>query len=445
MSLTPELMQQILNNANSGVESINPFSRPVIPVHKPGGIPRGHGDNFTTQNFTQQRFADTKPPVTAAEGSKNQGDLEEVIVTARRRPTRDPIKYLKSSSDLNIITFPLDLNQKNMPHMLIKIYPTVVGQVEATDTNASRNSITAGASELTEVVVTGARTASAAGVSALNEVDSPYLRAATNVAATSGNAVKDVISSAESRVSQATIGSTSIVSDVAKSFSQFSLNRNADQLAAAIALFMPEGINTNYSHSYDELSLTSSLGGMGLFLQGLASKTGSAATRDAFIMEGAASIASNFTQKASDLSSALLFATTGKAVNPQLEMLYKSPNLRTFTFDFRLVPRNSAEASTIVGIINLLKHHSSPEIPAGTTGRYFIPPARFEIEFYNDQTDNPNPYLFKTKQCVLTEMSVDYSPNGYSSFYDGAPVETRLQLQFKETVILDKFDVLAGY
>jgi hypothetical protein len=183
-----------------------------------------------------------------------------------------------------------------------------------------------------------------------------------------------------------------------------------------------------------------------MFGQALASKTGSSTTRDAFIMEGAALLASQFTQKASDLTNALIFTTTGKVVNPQMEMFYKSPNLRTFTFDFRLIPRNQTESGMILTIINLLKYHSSPEIPRGTTGRYFIPPSRFEIEFYHGNTDDPNPYLFRTKQCVLENISIDYSPNGYASFYDGAPVETRLQLQFKETLILDRDSIIAeGY
>jgi hypothetical protein len=381
-------------------------------------------------------------------GTIGEDGVPEVGVSSTKQTQeklREAIRYKKSQ--LNVLTFPLDLNQKDMPHVLFKIFPTVTGEVESQNQNPTQTSIGAGIGVVGEKFSEVANKAAELGRQGLNAVESSgSLGAAAVNAATYGvDKLKSGVTGLVQKGGESIIGSEDIVADVKKSFSNFSLNRNADQLAAAIALFMPDGISTNYSHSYDELSLTSTLGGAGLFLQALGSKTGSAATRDAFIVEGAASLAGNVLQVSPELTNALVFATTGKAINPQLEMLYKSPNLRTFTFDFRLVPRNQSEAATIVGIINLLKHHSSPEIPSGTTGRYFIPPSRFEIEFYNDKTDSSNPYLFKTKKCVLTDISVDYSPNGYASFYDGAPVETRLQLQFKETVILDKFDVLAGY
>jgi hypothetical protein len=46
---------------------------------------------------------------------------------------------------------------------------------------------------------------------------------------------------------------------------------------------------------------------------------------------------------------------------------------------------------------------------------------------------------------VLTGINVDYTPNGYATFTDGAPVETRLQLQFTETAIIDQKAVEEGY
>jgi hypothetical protein len=56
-----------------------------------------------------------------------------------------------------------------------------------------------------------------------------------------------------------------------------------------------------------------------------------------------------------------------------------------------------------------------------------------------------NDFLFKTKKCVLSGINVDYSPNGFATFKDGAPVETRLQLTFQETVIIDRAAVAGGF
>ena len=43
--------------------------------------------------------------------------------------------------------------------------------------------------------------------------------------------------------------------------------------------------------------------------------------------------------------------------------------------------------------------------------------------------------------CVLTNIQVDYAPNGWSAYNDGYPVETRLTLTFKETDIVTKSDI----
>lgn len=202
---------------------------------------------------------------------------------------------------------------------------------------------------------------------------------------------------------------------------------------------MPDGLNANYDQEYDAISITQTLGLIGTLAQAVSDKGGDI---DPYVMEAASAAASKFL--GDDFQKVGLFATTGRTVNPQLELMYTSPNLRTFTFDFRLIPRNAVESNLIKIIIDKLKYYSAPRIPNNTSGRYFIPPAQFEIEFYNSP-NNSNPFLFKTKKCALKSISVDYSPNGFATFANGAPVETRLQLQFQETTILDRNAIAEGY
>jgi hypothetical protein len=165
---------------------------------------------------------------------------------------------------------------------------------------------------------------------------------------------------------------------------------------------------------------------------------------DPYITEAAATAASALLGGDANLTKLGLFGATGRVVNPQLEMIYTSPTLRRFVFDFRMIPRNKAEASDIQTIIYLLKLYSAPTIPDNSTGRYFIPPAQFEIEFY-DGANNLNTNLFRTKKCVLSSINIDYAPNGFATFYDGVPVETRMQLTFQETAIIDRAAVADGY
>jgi hypothetical protein len=42
---------------------------------------------------------------------------------------------------------------------------------------------------------------------------------------------------------------------------------------------------------------------------------------------------------------------------------------------------------------------------------------------------------------VLESVALDYAPNGYATHYDGAPIETRMQLIFKETTMISRADL----
>lgn len=356
------------------------------------------------------------------------GVIDDHEVTITDTNIKDKTKFgftRKEKSELDILKFPLNLEERRLPYVMFKIFETQTGKVDTV------NSLTE--QSLFRGFQTFKNTAAAIGQAA----DTATLNIPSSAA--------DAVSSA---AQQTEIGKdlAAGLSKLKEAFSNFTLNRNTEQLSTAIALFMPEGLATSYDHQYDELSLTAVLGMPGLFAQGMSSKTGEVEAKDAFLVEAAATKLIDKLpgfKSSEQLTNLLLFSTTGRAINPQLELLYQTPKLRSFTFDFRLVPRNSSEASMINAIIKNFKYFAAPELPAGSTGRYFIPPARFEIEFYHHS--EPSNYLFKTKQCVLESISIDYAPNGYASHYDGAPVETRLQMTFRETVIIDKQAVGEGY
>jgi len=345
-----------------------------------------------------------------------------------------------SKSELGILKFPQSLEADGSPYILFKIYETVTGSVQVSD--ATTQSIRTGAQSL------GAATAAiTAAIPAGEELAATAIGAAAGgvvggvvgLAATTGPGQDTIISAG-----QALFGDdVNIISRSKELVKSFALKRNIEQLQLGIALFMPDGINTSYDNEYEALSLTATLGAVGFGAQALAAKGGSVDQTNAFIAEAAGSILSRIAGN-EDLTKLGVFATTGRVINPQLEMLYTSPVLRKFTFDFRMIPRNAVEAELIRAIIFNLKYFASPTIPDNSTGRYFIPPAQFEIEFY-DGRNNMNDFLFKTKKCVLSGINVDYSPNGFATFKDGAPVETRLQLTFQETVIIDRAAVAGGF
>ena len=321
---------------------------------------------------------------------------------------------------LDLVKFPEDLGSiSKIPYMLIKIFRTQTGAIptEQGYTDITTQSLVNGTGAAVDIV---------SGL--------PGAQAVANTAGEIADAFAKKVGYQGSITSRA--------KDLIKSFN---LKRNVAQLEQAIALFMPDGITTNYDNEYQALSITSTLGLGGFAAQALAAgvKGESQQSINSYIVEAASAYAGRLLGS-EDFVKLGLFATTGQVINPQMEMIYSSPVLRKFIFDFRLIPRNASESEQIKKIIKMLKKESAPEIPANSTGRYLIPPAQFEIEFY-DGNDALNNNFFRTKKCVLTSISLDYTPNGFATFKDGAPVETRMQLQFQETVIMDKQAIEEGY
>ena len=56
----------------------------------------------------------------------------------------------------------------------------------------------------------------------------------------------------------------------------------------------------------------------------------------------------------------LLTRTTGAVMNPNMELLFNSPSLRSFNFSFLLAPRDKIEAMTVIKIIRFFKQGMSP-------------------------------------------------------------------------------------
>jgi len=130
---------------------------------------------------------------------------------------------------------------------------------------------------------------------------------------------------------------------------------------------------------------------------------------------------------------------SGITINPNMELLFSGPQLRSFAFQFNFAPRFKEEAEQVRKIIRLLKMHSAPVITK--TGSIFLKtPKIFQLEYiYNgDGSDTADgkthPYLNKIKPCALRSVSVNYTPDGKYMTYagGGSMVQTTLTLNFSE-------------
>lgn len=223
--------------------------------------------------------------------------------------------------------------------------------------------------------------------------------------------------------------------------------RKTHRTNAAIRLFMPNTLSWNFRNSFEHIDLSglpgTSLGqslaaapalGRSLaegFVQG-GFKGGLASLNSIAGRQGLGAVA-ELGEGVAGLGSQGALSAFGIAINPQVDVIFKSPELRTFNFEFLFAPRSLAEATKVQEIIQLFRFHAAPELLAGEgLGRYFVPPSEFDIEFSINT-------LGKISTCVLEDIAVDYAPTGGAHFYNSDhPIMSRMTLQFRELEFITK-------
>lgn len=242
--------------------------------------------------------------------------------------------------------------------------------------------------------------------------------------------------------------------------SQINLSRKTRRAAASICLYMPDTVNQTQVNDYDQVSMTQALGkaglvgqaggaimsGVGKMIEERSLKSfglGGGGTSMGGLAEVGGMIADKTGNFGEGITDVLLFSA-GLAQNPQVELLFKSIQNREFLFDYKFVPRSRQEAETIKKIIKAFRFHAAPEIPTSSSGRYFIPPSEFDIEFMVGQQPNSN--LPRISTCVLQGIDVNYGSAGqWTAFEGGMPVEISMQLRFKEVEVMHKKLISDGY
>jgi len=99
-------------------------------------------------------------------------------------------------------------------------------------------------------------------------------------------------------------------------------------------------------------------------------------------------------------------------------------------------------------IIHTFRFHQAPELRSNQS-LYMGLPAEFDIHYmYQPESGTQaleNPYYNKIATCVLTNVTVDYTPGGVYSHDDGSPVKITMALSFLETEMITKDHIEAGY
>ena len=125
----------------------------------------------------------------------------------------------------------------------------------------------------------------------------------------------------------------------------------------------------------------------------------------------------------------LLSRATGAILNPNLELLFNGPTLRSFNFTFRLSPRSKSEAKKVKDIIYFFK--AGMAVRKANVGVFLKAPYVFTIKYCSGPSSQ-HKSLNKIKECALLGCNVDYAPDAtYMTFNDEEKTMTSYQLTLR--------------
>ena len=144
----------------------------------------------------------------------------------------------------------------------------------------------------------------------------------------------------------------------------------------------------------------------------------------------------------------ILSRAGGVVANSNTELMFSGVKLRQFGFQWRMTPRDEMEAHQIRMIIRAFKQWSAPkkitklssdeQAGTGAVGRagspsYFLgTPNIFRLRYLTSGGKSILG-LNKFKPCALTNISVQYTPDGQWNAYEGGqPISVLMDLRFAE-------------
>ena len=192
----------------------------------------------------------------------------------------------------------------------------------------------------------------------------------------------------------------------------------------------------------DIMETGKALGGDGDFIQSMTTALGGTAESVGGAVGGVAGAQGFVTRSLASKAIGILGANitpdqilarqSGEILNPNLELLFNGPTLRSFRFQFKMIPRNKDESDEIKQLIRCIKMHMAPKVKGTTIENTFLKtPDVFELRYRQGNQDHQ--FLHSFKQCFLESISVNYTGDGtYATYDDGTPVSILMDLTFKE-------------
>ena len=262
-----------------------------------------------------------------------------------------------------------------------------------------------------------------------------------------------------------------------------------------ILMYMPQDVSTSMSTSWGGKEITNTAA---LALRGYANLTtggdiagaikavgsgvpGFAKGLPSSVAAGLVNMGLNATGVQTNLGiNDILGGTAGVITNPNTEMLFGGPSIRNIGFKFKMAARSEREAKNMLTICRRFQYHASAKFSAtspiiggvikglsnlGNSNK----PKKEKTQVSDDQIfdyansnnfigvpdlclfkymtgNNVNTYLNQYKACALTNVDVNFTPDGsYSTLVGGYPSAVELTVGLVETKIIYQGEIDTNY
>lgn len=209
-------------------------------------------------------------------------------------------------------------------------------------------------------------------------------------------------------------------------------------LQAVQALASSAG-SDNFVEGITKLGVKGVEGVMNTFTTGGGGKT-AAASLFAGVLGLIPGIANNVS--ASDL----LQGGSSQIINPNVEMFYEGPQMRTLGMKFSMAARSPGEAAEIAKIVKAFRMAAAPSFSGANSGqstRLIKIPSYVKMRYMVGGKDNQ--YLPKHKLMNIMSVDVRYDNGMYQTFSDDRPLYTELTINFQESKIIFREDIDNGF
>jgi len=133
-----------------------------------------------------------------------------------------------------------------------------------------------------------------------------------------------------------------------------------------------------------------------------------------------------FAEEASGVTG-MLSRTQGAIFNPNMALMFNNPEMRNFTFSWKMSARDGGEAEMIRKIIRTFKQTMA--VRKDKANLFLIAPNVYRISYHTKSDSEEHKSIGKIKLCALTGCNVNYVPDGsYMTFNDEARTMTAYQL-----------------